>query len=203
MSDVAQERSSGRRGTGQKWFRWVHVYTSMISLVLVLFFGLTGLTLNHPDWTFGDAATTTTKSGNMSFDVARNSTVDYLRVSEFLRNKYGISADVSDYSTTGDQGSISYRAPGYSADATFSVSTGAYRLTVEQQGFVAVMNDLHKGRDADGSWKWVIDVVAGFLVLISLTGLGLQLFLRRRRRSAVLVALGGAVIAVVFALLTL
>ena len=33
--------------------RWIHVYTSMISLLIVLFFGLTGITLNHPKWTFG------------------------------------------------------------------------------------------------------------------------------------------------------
>lgn len=197
------ERASGSRGRGQRWTRLVHVYTSMISLALVLFFGLTGLTLNHPNWTFGDSVATTSESGTLAFDVAPGGTVDYLAVSEFLRNRYGISADVGDYGTTGNQGSISYRAPGYSADATFDVTTGAYRVTVEQQGFVAVMNDLHKGRDTNGAWNWLIDVVAGFLVLISLTGLGLQLFLRRRRRSAVVVAAVGLAIAVVFSILTL
>ena len=30
--------------------RWLHIYTSMVSLLIVLFFGLTGVTLNHPDW---------------------------------------------------------------------------------------------------------------------------------------------------------
>lgn len=191
------------RTTGQKWFRWIHVYTSMIAFLLVLFFGITGITLNHPDWAFGDHATTTTRSGRMTFDVAPGGNVDFLRVSEYLRKKYGITADVGDYNATSGQASISYRSPGYSADVTFETATGAYRLTVEEQGFVAVMNDLHKGRDVKGSWKWVIDLSAGFLVLIAVTGLGLQLFLRRRRRSAVVIAAVGAVIAVVFAIVTL
>ena len=51
-------------------------------------------------------------------------------------------------------------------------------------GFVAVINDLHKGRDSDSSWNWVIDASALFLVLVALTGLGIQLFQKKRRRRA-------------------
>ncbi len=36
-----------------RWARLIHVYTSMIALLVVLFFAVTGLTLNHPEWTFG------------------------------------------------------------------------------------------------------------------------------------------------------
>jgi hypothetical protein len=35
--------------------RWLHIYTSMVSLVAVLFFALTGVTLNHPDWLASDS----------------------------------------------------------------------------------------------------------------------------------------------------
>ncbi|OYW12046.1 MAG: hypothetical protein B7X34_02305, partial [Acidobacteriia bacterium 12-62-4] len=30
--------------------RWLHIYGSMVSLSLLLFFSVTGLTLNHADW---------------------------------------------------------------------------------------------------------------------------------------------------------
>lgn len=196
-------RKRSRSAFWQKWSRLIHAYTSMIALLLVLFFGLTGITVNHPEWTFGDGPTTTSKSGTMTFEVASNGNTDYLKVSEFLRDRYNISADVSDYSTTGTQGSIAYRGPGYAADATFDTETGDYRLGIEQQGFVGVMNDLHKGRDASSSWKWAIDVSAAFLVVISLSGLLLQLFLKRRRRSALIVAGVGVVIAIVLMALTL
>ena len=50
------------------------------------------------------------------------------------------------------------------------------------------MNDLHKGRDASSSWSWVIDASAILLVVVSLTGLGIQLFRRKRRTRALVVA---------------
>lgn len=187
----------------QRWSRLIHAYTSMIALLLVLFFGISGITLNHPDWTFGDEPTSTSDTGTFAFEAAPDGSVDYLAVSEFLRAEYGIDAEVSDYRTTGDRGSISYRAPGYAADATFDVASGEYRVTIEQQGWVGVMNDLHKGRDANSAWTWTIDVAGAFLVLIAVSGLALQLVLKRRRRSAVLVALGGTVVAVVLIALTL
>ena len=34
---------------------WLHIYVSMFGLAAVLFFSVTGITLNHPDWFFGDA----------------------------------------------------------------------------------------------------------------------------------------------------
>ena len=33
-----------------KTSRWLHIYGSMASLALVLFFAVTGITLNHQDW---------------------------------------------------------------------------------------------------------------------------------------------------------
>ena len=33
--------------------RWLHIYTSVVGLVAILFFSATGLTLNHPDWMLG------------------------------------------------------------------------------------------------------------------------------------------------------
>ena len=65
------------------------------------------------------------------------------------------------------------------------------------------MNDLHKGRDANSTWKWVIDISAGFLVVISLTGLTMQFFLRKRRRSALIGAAVGGVVSIVLMYLTL
>lgn len=59
------------------------------------------------------------------------------------------------------------------------------------------MNDLHKGRDTNSSWKWLIDVVAGVLALISVSGLALQFFLRKRRVSGLTSAAVGAVVVLV------
>lgn len=202
----AARASAGRRrsATTNRWMRWLHVYTSMISLVIVLFFGLTGLTLNHPDWTLGGSTDRTTTTGTLPdgyVDGAGN--VDFLAVSEYIRNHHDVSGSVTDHFVNGDEGDISYRAPGYAADLTFSLTDGTYELIVEQDGYVAVMNDLHKGRDAPSSWKWVIDVSAALLVVVSLTGLGIQLFQRKRRTRALVFSAVGVVVTVVFVMIAL
>ena len=34
----------------QRFWRTVHIYISMFVLLIFLFFALTGITLNHPEW---------------------------------------------------------------------------------------------------------------------------------------------------------
>jgi hypothetical protein len=186
-----------RRGSAAQWTRWLHVYTSMISLLIVLFFGLTGLTLNHPSWTLGSGPSTSSATGTLPAGFASGGNVDFLAVSEFVRSTEHVRGNVADYGATASQGTISYKAPGYAADLTFDVTTGAYQVVVQQQGFLAIMNDLHKGRDTDSSWNWVIDAAALFLVLVALTGLGIQIFQKKRRRRALTVAAAFALVSLI------
>jgi hypothetical protein len=193
VARLPKPRSQAERTT-QKWSRWLHVYTSMISLMLVLFFAITGLTLNHPDWTFGDDTETSTVTGNFPFEVSASGEVDYLAISEFVRAEHSITAPVGDYRSDATSGEIDYRGPGYTAELRFDRDASTYDLTVTQQGWVGVMNDLHKGRDTTSTWKWVIDISAIVLAVVALTGLVLQIVLAKRRRSALLLALAGTII---------
>ena len=52
--------------------RWLHIYVSMFGLAAVLFFSVTGLTLNHPDW-FGEAARRVSVRGAMPPEWLRRS----------------------------------------------------------------------------------------------------------------------------------
>lgn len=124
-------------------------------------------------------------------------------ISEFVRDEYSISAPVSDYAADTSQGHISYAGPGYAASVVFDVPTGADTVDIEQQGFVAVLIDLHKGRSTNGAWNWTIDLAGGFLVAVAVTGLGIQLFLRKRRGRLLGVAIGGAVLVLVLGYITL
>ena len=187
-------RADVAKRTTHRWARWLHVYSSMIALLIVLFFGITGITLNHPTWTFGDATSRSTTTGTLATATTLDDgSIDWLSVAEEVRATYNVKGTVSDFGATDGEGAITFVNPGYSADLFFDVSDASFELTVAEQGFVAVMNDLHKGRDSGSAWSWVIDVSAGFLVLISVTGLTMQFFLRKRRRSALVsAAVGGA-----------
>lgn len=195
--DPSSTRSSWKPAA-QKWSRWLHVYTSMIALVVILFFGLSGLLLNHPNWTFGDDLETTTHTGTLPVStVMDDGTVDFLSVSEYVRETYGVSGGVDFFGASGGDASIAYRDPGYSADLFFDVADGSFELSIEQEGWVAVMHDLHTGSDTDSGWNWVIDAAAIFLVVVAVSGLTLQFFIRKRRTSALALAgLGGAAVLV-------
>ena len=166
----------------------------MICFLVVLFFAVTGITLNHPSWVLGGAGSRTTQTGTMPGDWKSGTEIDWLNVSEFFRKEYSVKGLVVSRKADERNADISFKNPGYGADAFIDVVTGKYEITIESQGFLAVMNDLHKGRDSRSSWRWFIDIAAGFLVAVSLTGLLLQLVLRKRRKlSLVLVGIGSAI----------
>jgi hypothetical protein len=91
---------------------------------------------------------------------------------------------------------ISFKGPGYAADAFIDRESGHYRLTETYHGFIAVINDLHKGRDTGPVWSILIDFSAVLMTLISLTGLVLLFYLKLRRVPGLVVALAGTILAV-------
>ena len=170
--------------------RWLHIYLSMASFTVVLFFAATGLTLNHPDW-FAGSQRTTARHGVLHTEVLRNESADgadKLEVVESLRSQEHVHGSVSDFRVDDAQISVSFRAAGYTADAFINRDTGKYDVTEVQNGFLAVMNDLHKGRDTGKAWSAVIDISAVLLVLVSMTGLVLIWFVYKRRSSGLLLA---------------
>lgn len=194
---AAPVRKRRRMGSLAQWSRWLHVYTSMISLLVVLFFGVTGLTLNHPTWTFGDDPVHTTYTGTLPAGAISDGNVDFLAITEYIRATYDVSAPVGDYSASDSTGTIGFKGPGYAADLLFDVASSTYTLNVDELGFVAVMNDLHKGRDTSSAWGWVIDISAIFLVLVAITGLVIQLLTRKRRRRALIFAGAFTVVSII------
>ncbi|WP_260703790.1 PepSY-associated TM helix domain-containing protein [Edaphobacter flagellatus] len=176
--------------------RWLHIYLSMVSFAIILFFAFTGLTLNHTEW-FGNAEKTTRSTGQMPHDWLRkpnNADPDKLAIVEQLRSAAKLHGAVSDFRVDDNQISISFKAPGYSADALIDRDTNRYDIIEVRNGFVAVINDLHKGRDAGKVWSGLIDASAILLTLVSLTGLLLLFFVYKRRTSGLILAAVGAVL---------
>jgi len=171
--------------------RWLHLYLSMVSFGVVLFFAVTGLTLNHAEW-FAAQVRETRFKGTVPAEWVKGTPDQAALVGE-LRKKHGISGAVADFRAEDDQVSVSFKGPGYAADAFIDRKTGAYEVVQTKNGFVAVMNDLHKGRDAGRGWAWVIDVSAVLLTLVSLTGLLLLFFVYKRRTSGLILAAAGGV----------
>ena len=196
-----QQRSSTSetppRVRWQPLMRWLHVYASMIAFVVILFFGATGLLLNHPSWLWGDEEVTTILEGNLPESViVDDGRIEFLSVSEFFRSEHGVGGDVTNFDQIGNEGSINYTAPGYGVSARFDVTDLSYRITVREEGFVNAMRDLHTGSDSGSAWSLVIDVSAVFLVVVAVTGLAIQLLMKKRRTTALAWMAAGLVVSV-------
>ncbi|MEN9553841.1 MAG: hypothetical protein RLZZ232_127 [Planctomycetota bacterium] len=214
LSSLTASATSGVRGSAAalskqfhrgvaKWFRWLHIYLSLLSFGAILFFSVTGLTLNHPDWFFRES--TTTVEGTL--DVAwLNGTqpapqnwdetdyghqIDKLSVAETLRARHHLAGKVSEFLAFQDECEVTFQGPGYAATARVTRQDGRYSVTIISNDFISVMNDLHKGRHTGSIWSVVIDVSAIASGLVAISGLVLVFYLKLNRgRRLVLTGLG-------------
>lgn len=170
--------------------RWLHIYGSMLSLGLILFFAVTGITLNHPDW-FAAQEITSERHGAMAASWLTGS-VDKLQVVEYLRANAGIHGALADFRIDDQQCEVVFKGPGYAATALVERATGRFDLTESRFGMAAIVNDLHKGRDTGRVWSVVIDLSAAVLVFVSLTGLVLLYFVHKYRLAGVILLGVGA-----------
>lgn len=175
--------------------RWLHTYVSMVGLMVVLLFSATGITLNHPEWTLGSIEKRLDVKGQVPRDwVADGAEVKKLEVAEYLRKQHHFRGTVSEFRTDERECSLSFKAPGYAADGFVDRQTGDYQFTVSAEGMVAILNDLHRGRNAGKAWAALIDISAALLILVSVTGVGMLLYLKRTRTSALWAGFAGLVI---------
>ncbi len=181
--------------------RWLHIYLSMVSFAVVLFFAATGFTLNHAEKLGGHdrvARFTGTVPANV---MAASGGPDKLQIAEQLRHEHNIHGMVTDTRTEDDQVSLSFKGPGYTADAFIDRPSGHYQLIETRSNAVSVLNDLHRGASTGKVWSAVIDASAILLVLVSLTGLVLIFFVYKRRTSGLLLAaIAAAVVVLIFRL---
>lgn len=180
-----------------KLSRWLHIYLSMISFAVVLFFSFTGLTLNHPSWFGGDKQVVVKNKGKLNVKWVNNpdtTKIAKLEIVEFLRNTYQVKGAVSEVRIDDYEVSIALKGPAYSCDAFINRETGSYEVSEVKMGMMAVMNDLHKGRDSGKGWAWLIDISAVFLILISLSGLILLCFIKKKRVAGLITGVVGLVL---------
>ena len=81
------------------FFRWLHIYLSMVSFAILFFFAVTGLTLNHADWFSHGKESVRQYKGKLAakWISGADASVQKLEVVEHLRRVHGIKGAVGEF----------------------------------------------------------------------------------------------------------
>lgn len=191
--ELTPRRRKSWYAASAKLTRWLHTYLSMISFAALLFFAVTGLTLNHPTWFGADEVVIRDDEGSFPTSQLADE-LDKLSIAEQLRETHRLKGKVAEFEISEFDCMVTFKSPGYVADIFIDRETGKYTVSETSSGVIAIMNDLHKGRDSGASWSWLIDISAIMMVLVSVTGLILLLFLKRQRNAGLVVTVVGTVL---------
>jgi uncharacterized protein len=178
-------------------YQW-HWISSGLCLVGMILFAVTGITLNHAGLIEGRPAVVT-RDGQLPSEivaglksrpaVAKDALPD--EVSSWLSREMGVSVSGRDTEWSAKDIYVALPRPGGDAWLNIERGSGAVSYEVTDRGWIAYLNDLHKGRHTGAAWSWFLDAFAGAAMVFCLTGLLLlQIHSKRRRATWPVVGLG-------------
>ena len=204
----APARAKRRPGSAAPAFyrlsRTLHAYLSAFAFLALIFFSVTGLTLNHPDWFAGRRPAEAVRTVRVPMDqiaAAQGAAEPERALAEAVGRLTPLAGAFSSGEILDGEALIRLEGPGGVSDVTVDLATGEAEAAVRKAGLVAMLNDLHKGKAAGAAWRTAIDVCAIVFLVLSILGYVLFFSLRYRLKpSLILTAAGLAALAAVAAL---
>lgn len=189
-------------GTLRQW----HWISSALCLAGMLLFAITGITLNHasqisakPRIVTLDAALPKPLLAELHFAAKQQQLPN--SVQQWIAQQLNQSIPMTGAEWSTDELYIALPHPGGDAWLSIDLETGELLFENTDRGWIAYLNDLHKGRNTGAAWSWFIDIFAGICVVFSFTGLWLLIRQTKMRPSTWPVTLAGLVIPVLIMLL--
>lgn len=163
-----------------------HWISSAVCLAGMLLFAVTGITLNH------------------AADIESSPTVEQIEMQlpkailESVRQEQTLTRSFSAWykTTTGyaltnqtnaeinqDEIYLAMPRPGGDAWFTLMLDSGEFYMESTDRGYIAYLNDLHKGRNTSTAWRWFIDIFSAACIVFTVTGLILLKKYAKGRKS--------------------
>ena len=180
----------------QSWARRLHVYISMALLFVVLFFSVTGITLNRPELfesSQPNVQRSTLKADQTAFETFLFEEANLSGVPSGL----DIYAEIEDGELLLGEVSMDFKGPGYNASVFVDVTSEIVEVETTNYGVIALLNDLHKGRNSGEVWKWFIDITALLMIFFVLTGVCLLLPKKKTLNTSIKWTVFGSAISLV------
>ncbi|EDK28664.1 hypothetical protein VSWAT3_11862 [Vibrionales bacterium SWAT-3] len=182
----------------------------MALLFVVLFFSVTGITLNRPELFESSQpniqrSTLTLPSSLFTVQDGRLK-ADETAFETFLFEEANLSgvpsgldiyAEIEDGELLIGEVSMDFKGPGYNASVFVDVTSEMVEVETTNYGVIALLNDLHKGRNSGEVWKWFIDITALLMIFFVLTGVCLLLPKKKTLNTSIKWTVFGSVISLV------
>lgn len=167
------------------WLKTLHQWhwiSSAVCLVGLLLFSLTGITLNHAGQ-IESRPRIETHQGRLPEPLreALASQAATLpgksqaplphELAQWLSQQLGVEAGGREAEWSREELFVSMPRPGGDAWVRIDLDSGDAELERTDRGWIAYLNDLHKGRHAGQAWSWFIDVFALACLVFAITGL--------------------------------
>lgn len=191
--EPARERSARPaafdRGAFFRLSRMLHAYLSAFAFLALIFFSATGVLLNHPEWfeAYQPAERPIAVTLSSAELAAAKGSKDRGRALAAAAAKHAslpgayASADID-----GREALVRMEGPKGSTDLTIDLVTGKAQGRVTRPNLIAVIQDLHRGKNSGSAWRWVIDLSAWLVLALSLIGYVLFFSLRFRLKTSLI-----------------
>lgn len=181
--------------------RKLHIYLSAMAFLLLIFFAVSGLLLNHPDWfdarrVKNDIEMTLPPA---LFKQALSSDAPEQALAGLVKKQRNLPGELYDHQYLGDGYQLEYRGLGGSTSVFVDEVTGNVEGTVRRAGLAEKLHNLHKGKNTGTTWSAIIDLSAYLILALSLFGFFI-LFTVKLRLENSLKILAGSVLALLIIL---
>ena len=150
------------------WLKQVHTWhwmSSAISLIGLLLFAITGITLNHaadiearPVVATATAVVPPALLAQLAGDGDAKKPLPPA-VADWLGTEFGHNAaGIAEWSES--EVYLALPRPGGDGWIAINRASGAVTSETTSRGWVSYLNDLHKARNTGNAWKWFIDIFA-------------------------------------------
>ena len=168
------------------WLKTLHEWhwiSAAICLLGILLFSVTGLTLNHSEQIDSkpliheQQATLPAALLQQLTELATAAEEDQstpaapAQLQSWSLDTFGADISGANSEWSSREIYLSMQRPGGDSWISINLRNGSAKYQLTNRGWIAYLNDLHKGRYTGAAWGWFIDFVAAACVVFSVTGL--------------------------------
>lgn len=189
-----------KRGRYLKLCLQWHWISSALAVFGMMLFSVTGITLNHagqiasiPEVTLIEDRVPEQLVQQLISWESKESGQTPKVLSAWLKEKHGIAITRGALEWSEYELYVSSPRPGGDAWLSVDFETGDLIYEATDRGWIAWMNDLHKGRNTGAAWVWFIDLFAVICIVFCVTGFCV-LWIHSRERAEIWPVVGAGVL---------